>query len=154
MEIRQTCPRRMNSWAPFEKDENLDTWHEDNTCSFCGSLNPAAFMERLERGDIILGPTDKSYKVYVKNNGGEKFKRTYRNCYAEIDKEKPKCTGPKDCTHWVTRETDDTKFYFQHLSEDKMVRFIELLNGKKLNIGYPGYFYSTPYFITYNKPKE
>ena len=56
---------------------------------------------------------------------------------------------PIDQTHWVwaTRESDDSKFYFQHLSEDQMGRFIELLNGKKLKIGYPGYFYQLPYFI-------
>lgn len=44
-------------------------WRVDNTCSYCGSMNPDAFMERLEAGDIQLDPTDKSYKVYVKTQG-------------------------------------------------------------------------------------
>ena len=39
------------------------------------------------------------------------------------------------------------KFYFEHLSEEQMYIFIDLLNAKKLNIGYPGYFYNLPYFI-------
>lgn len=39
------------------------------------------------------------------------------------------------------------KAYFQHLTEDQMRRFIDLLNDKKLKIGHPGYFYTRPYFI-------
>lgn len=42
------------------------------------------------------------------------------------------------------------KFYFQHLSDEQMTRFIELLNAKKINIGYPGYFYTLPFFISYS----
>lgn len=44
-------------------------WRADNTCSYCGSMHPDAFMERLEAGDATLDPTDKSYKVYVKTQG-------------------------------------------------------------------------------------
>jgi hypothetical protein len=39
------------------------------------------------------------------------------------------------------------KFYFQHLSETQMLRFIELYNSKALKLGYPGHFYTLPYFI-------
>ena len=38
------------------------------------------------------------------------------------------------------------KFYFQHLSDDDRTRFIELYNAKRMKLGYPGYFYSRPYF--------
>ncbi len=48
---------------------------------------------------------------------------------------------------WTTREIEQTKFYFQHLSEEQMRRFIELLNGKKLKLDFPGHFYRLPYFI-------
>lgn len=40
-----------------------------------------------------------------------------------------------------------TKFYFQHLSKDQMVRFIELFCDKKLNVAGGG-FYVLPFFMT------
>ena len=39
-------------------------WTSEGKCSYCGSLSPALLFEAIERGDE-LGPTDKSYKVYV-----------------------------------------------------------------------------------------
>ena len=126
---------------------------EDNTCSHCGSFDPDLLMARLEAGDVELGPTDKSYKVYLRNKGGAPFLQHYRNCPKDA-----KCTGPDDCTHWVTRETSSGKFYFQHLSAEQKTRFVELLNDKRLHIGYPGHFYSLPFFLTYvgepKKPQE
>ena len=85
-------------------------WRLDSTCSYCGSLNPEAFMRRVEAGDEV-GPTDKDYKVYLHG-------------------------GPF------------TKFYFEHLSRDQKVKFVELLNAKKINFGAPGYFYVKPFFIS------
>jgi hypothetical protein len=41
---------------------------------------------------------------------------------------------------------DTKKFYFQHLNEEQMTKFIELYNQKKFNFEYPGHFYVTPYF--------
>lgn len=38
------------------------------------------------------------------------------------------------------------KFYFQHLSDADKTRFIELFNTKKMKIGMPGHFYTTPFF--------
>lgn len=38
------------------------------------------------------------------------------------------------------------KFYFQHLSEEEQVKFIDLCNEQKINLAYPGYFYVLPYF--------
>lgn len=40
------------------------------------------------------------------------------------------------------------KFYFQHLSPGGKLKFIELLNQRKLNIGPPGYFYVLPFFVS------
>jgi hypothetical protein len=62
------CPQRIE--GPFRYPDK-DTWRSDDTCSHCGSMNPDILMKRLEAGNIELGPTDKSYKVYVKNAGGE-----------------------------------------------------------------------------------
>lgn len=137
------CPRRVGSGldSPVFNLPALDHWRDDGTCSFCGSLNPDVFMARVEAGDVQLEPTDKSYKVYVQNSGGEAFKRSYRDC--------PKgatCTGPKDCTHWVTREQPSSKFYFQHLSTAQRHRFVELMNAQRLKLAFPGHFYVLPFF--------
>jgi hypothetical protein len=91
-------------------------WRKDGTCSYCGSLNNDYFMERLEKGDVECGPTDKSYKVYVVNAGGEPL-------------------------------PTPGKFYFQHLTRDQMQRFVEMANGGLIAMGYPGHFYTLPFFI-------
>lgn len=138
-----TCPRRMSDWGPWNRAEGLDKYRDsDHSCTFCGSLDPDVLMARLEAGDVELGPTDKSYKVYVRNLGGEKFKQSYRGS---------NCPGGEDPTKWVwtTREQDETKFYFQHLSREQKLRFIELLNERKLRLGYPGHFYTRPFFISF-----
>ena len=145
--VKMKCPRRQE--GPFKLSEN-DQYTDDDTCSYCGSLNPDTLMARLELGDIELGPTDKNYKIYVENKEGPKFKRSYRQG-CDMGKPGSKCTGPEDCIHRFTEERDHSKFYFQHLSEDQMKRFIDLLNDKKIKIGYPGYFYVRPFFVAPSK---
>jgi len=140
-----TCPRRAEGFGHGE--EGKDSWREDNTCSFCGSLNPAEVLARVEAGTATLGPTDKNYKVYVKNSGGDPFKQTYRNCPRDSA-----CKGPNDCAHWVTRPMQETKAYFQHFSKEQCLKFIDLLNAKKLRLGYPGHFYVRPFFIAKPQP--
>jgi hypothetical protein len=124
----------------------------DNSCTFCGSLNPDVFMARLEKGDVSLTPTDKSYKVYIRNEGGEQFKQSFRDCYSQSPDRKPTCAGPDDCPHWVTREIGDTKFYFEHLSPEQQLRFLALLNERKLRLNYPGFFYRLPFFLRLGPP--
>lgn len=75
-------------------------------------------MERLERADVEVGPTDKSYKVYVRNRGGELFVNRY-----------------------------ETKFYFDHFTTVQMQRFVELNNAGMIALGAPGYFYTLPFFV-------
>ncbi len=135
------CPRRAENPMADRMFPGPDTIRSDGTCSYCGSVDPDVLMARLEAGDVELGPTDKSYKVYLKNNGGAPFQQSYRDCPSDS-----KCTGPDDCTHWVTREAGNAKFYFQHLSDEQQKRFIELHNDRKLHIGYPGHFYARPFF--------
>ncbi len=43
-------------------------------------------------------------------------------------------------------EHGETKFYFQHFSQEDKQRFIQMLNDGKMKIGYPGYFYRLPFF--------
>lgn len=55
-------------------------------------------------------------------------------------------------THWIQvaprGERRESKFYFEHLSDEQKTRFIELLNAGKLNLREPGHFYRLPFFIT------
>lgn len=99
-------------------------WRGDLTCSWCGSLHPKLFMERLHEQTIKLIPTDKNYKVYVENHGGEPF------------------VGVRP------------KFYFQHLDDRQKNDFVDLLNAQKVLLGYPGRFYVPPFFCKFRPPNE
>lgn len=57
------CPRRAESFTHLTPPES-DVWRPDGTCSYCGSMNPDAFMSAVKSG-AVLGTTDKAYKVYV-----------------------------------------------------------------------------------------
>ena len=58
------CPRRDEMFggagARVFKLPDEDHWRENNTCSYCGSMNPDEFMAKCEAG-IVLGASDKSY---------------------------------------------------------------------------------------------
>jgi hypothetical protein len=60
--------------------------------------------------------------------------------------------GPTDKNYkvyvngWEPNGSNGGKFYFQHLSREQQDEFIGLLNAKTVHIGYPGYFYTLPYF--------
>lgn len=151
---KTTCPRRLESPMP-QGGIYEDHYREDGTCSYCGSMNPDTFMQRLLAGDIEVGPTDKSYKVYVRNRGGEGFKQTYRNCPVHPCPDVTDADGKanvNNCTHWVTRDVEDTKFYFQHLTPAQQDSFIQLHNEGKIHYGFPGYLYTTPYFCQKTTP--
>lgn len=145
------CPRAAENGggpdSPFKPPFNGEaTWREDETCSYCGSLNPDTLMRRLRAGDVILGTTDKNYKIYVINDGGEPFKQSHRDCPKEEGKPWPG-HGPDECEHWVTREVGQTKFYFQHLSGEQQQEFVDLLNAKRLKFEGGIGFNRLPFFI-------
>ena len=119
------CPRR-NEVFNSSAYSTSDHWREDDTCSFCGSLNPELVLEWMRTGQCSLGPTDKNYKVYVEKTDGTKHSK------------------------------GADKFYFMHLSEDQMQEFIRICNlrPRPFEIGYPGRFYVLPYFLTYGPPKD
>lgn len=131
------CGRRGEGGIASRLAPSHDEWRADGTCSYCGSMSPDELFRVIDAGGE-LGPTDKNYKVYVR---GEGLKQSYRDCPKDAV-----CTGPGDCTHWVTRSVPESKFYFQHLDKAQRTRFIDLLNAKKLVIGYPGHFYRLPFF--------
>lgn len=61
---KHTCPRRADHFSPDRNETGVDSWRDDGTCSYCGSLSGDAFM-CLAEAKAELGPTDKNYKVYV-----------------------------------------------------------------------------------------
>lgn len=75
----QTCPRRMAEAGPWRHRENLDRWRRSpvgDICSFCGSLEPERFLQRLHEG-WYLGPTDKRYKAYLGPEVGTQHAKFY-----------------------------------------------------------------------------
>jgi hypothetical protein len=65
------CPRRIENPSIFNYPDS-DEWRSDGTCSYCGSISPEKFFEAIA-DSVEIGPTDKSYKVYVKLPGFAKF---------------------------------------------------------------------------------
>jgi hypothetical protein len=68
----QTCPRRSELGVASQVFKDPDYWRLDNTCSYCGGLNPERFLEEVRNGAEVE-PTNKSYKAYVHVN-----KRMYK----------------------------------------------------------------------------
>lgn len=62
--------------------------------------------------------------------------------------------GPTDKNYKAYVGAHEGKFYYQHLSEEQRKEFIALLNEKKVSIGYPGYFYVLPFFVSYEATEE
>lgn len=143
MQTKFTCPRRPASPVFNASEQDADWWNSmDGTCTYCGSMNPEAFMARLEAGDVELGATDKDYKVYVTNAGGAQFKQTYRDDQADT------FHGHEDPRHhWITRDVQQTQFYFYHLSREQMIRVVEIYNAKRIKFGGGIAFYVLPFFI-------
>lgn len=158
MSNEHMCPRR-DEGAAGQIFTGPDTWRPNGTCSFCGSMNPDTLMELLESGGAELGPTDKSYKVYVSrlnpiagqiirigSDSGPAFDRAGMPSRSDLTPEEIKANHyHRDITGPAAPMTHE-KFYFRHLSDDQRKRFVELLNEKRLKIGYPGHFYALPFF--------
>lgn len=172
MSEKQTCPRRMTDWGPWEREEELDNWkgkgglvgQKGRRCSFCGSMHPDQFMQHLRDG-AVLGPTDKNYKAYLHAPITDEMvaqakKRWLGGTQADIIRTALRNEGSDGAAigqalekHWVDYErkniyTEDIgKFYYQHLSQEQRQEFIDMLNDKTMYIGYPGYIYVRPFFI-------
>jgi hypothetical protein len=81
--VTHTCPRRHENGmhlrgGPFKgAGEDLDEYvpghglsGQPSGCSYCGSMSPQDFMHAVVEGKQI-GPTDKSYKLYVGDYEGK-----------------------------------------------------------------------------------
>lgn len=142
----QTCPRRLNEPGPWERKEDLDTWgtrppigmpvlDPEPVCSFCGSLHPERFLELAGEGWVVE-PTTKSYKAYL----------------AEVLQGEPILATPEGPMPAVANRR--AKFYFQHLDEAQMRRFVDLYNTNVMRIGLPGYFEVLPFFMKIGQPSR
>jgi len=166
-----TCPRRDDLAAfgmPRQGNEGEDRWRGPDhngvrTCSYCGSLHPDDFM-RLAKDRVRLGPTDKNYKVYVDipETQGDELRVISASCednkpswgtqkWEVADLEILRRDGWGGSNYkWMLRAprgvTAFGKFYFQHLSLEQRIEFVDLINQKTLNIGDPGFFYRMPFF--------
>lgn len=59
------CPRRTCEIGPWSiEEDDSDSWKENGTCSFCGSLKPENVIELIKQGNTITR-TDKNYKIYL-----------------------------------------------------------------------------------------
>lgn len=68
------CPRRDENPGPFAGNDQPtpDHWQDRDgrqACSYCGSLEPDAFMALATFGNPVE-PTDKSYKAYIRTEKG------------------------------------------------------------------------------------
>lgn len=134
------CPQRLlNEGAHVKAHTPSDQFGSDDTCSYCGSLNPETFIARIKAGDVEAVPTDKDYKAYLTNKGGAPFSLRHRTCSPRECNEAP-------CTHWTVSSREETKFYFVHLSIPQQEEFIALHNDSKINYAFPGHLYTTPFF--------
>lgn len=162
---KQRCPRRIESPNPlaYGGEHALpDDWERRHgadgprACSYCGSLHPDDFMAAVRDGLAELGPTDKSYKVYVVIQSILYTPRQYRLVDGVETDIKEYAPAPAHL-----------KFYFQHLNVDQRREFVDLYNERprrqyssedmtfevveegtsKVNVGYPGYFYQLPFFM-------
>jgi hypothetical protein len=64
METKFTCPKRKEVSILTESNIGKDFWDADETCSYCGGLNPSRFLELAALGTLVT-PTDKEYKCYI-----------------------------------------------------------------------------------------
>ena len=70
------CPRRDDrisfaGYSPiFDSAREGTDKYVNGGCSYCGSMPPSEFFDRIDQG-VEIGPTDKGYKVYVE--GRRKF---------------------------------------------------------------------------------
>lgn len=166
MTTMHTCPRRMSEIGPWERTEGLDEYRADHGmvgqpcgCTFCGSMPPGDFLDAVRAGAEI-GPTDKSYKLYIDlpNPTPDKLyvlgtsyqsqpmrdetwvawdemtaeQRAVAADYLRGDMHRP--------THlkFGPRPQLNAKFYTPHLSPQQSAEFWQLWQSGQVNWGYPG----------------
>jgi hypothetical protein len=177
----------MNEFGPWERTEGLDEYTAGHGlvgqpagCSFCGSMPPDDFMAAVKAGAEI-GPTDKSYKFYVKwVNPEPDALYVIGSTNAEAKPVKGEWPGGGlDWYGWdelsaeqmeIVRRDDydrdgyrpkflgfgirpniDAKFYTPHLSPEQGREFFDLWQAGQVHWGYPGHPYRRLYLPGFEK---
>lgn len=159
------CPRRSEA---SRQSPGPDRWNDHASistgigpcCSYCGSLNPETFMDKIRNGWIVE-PTDKNYKAYLDQpytveelahiKTDSLIWQHVRKMKLDEGMSDDEATAAADA-HWDKYEAPSrkgrmvAKFYYQHLDEQQRAEFRELHNAGLMRLAEPGYFYVTPYF--------
>lgn len=84
------CPRREENPNSGTMFPGWDEWRDLGLhCSYCGSTNPARFLELVKAGREI-GPTDKNYKAYVDTSSlaeGRTSDKFYFQHFSKLEQE-------------------------------------------------------------------
>ena len=84
------CPRVDEIPDTYRFKSKIKTyWRWDGTCSSCGSISPDQFFSAIAAGAVI-GPTDKSYKVYVEGKAAPKVSGACKFYFQHLSKEQKK----------------------------------------------------------------
>lgn len=158
-----TCPARDDAPELRDKWEALLTG--EFSCSYCGSLPPARFMELARQGWYLI-PTDNAHKVYLGPPLPDETKARLKKLWREKWRAVAFTACREDDSRPTAQEVEDKlehlwdahgaaqawtparhySFYFAHLSVEQQHEFVAMYNENKLNVGHPGHFYVPPYF--------
>ena len=168
------CPRR-NEFAGTALGNALgpDAWQDltkafggDNsagpTCSYCGSIRPEEFLEKV-RGGWIVVPTDQRSRCYLdkpyepaemnkikERNGGWQVVRQDRLSDGDTEEEAAAAAD----AWWTENEAPGIggrsagTLYYAHLDAPQQAEFLELYRSGAMRMAWPGKFNATPSFTT------
>lgn len=170
--VRFTCPRRTEMWSVGKHTRDADSYQpgrgmagQPRGCTYCGSLPPDDFMDAV-RGGAVLGPTDKTYKIYLDvpnpepaairasgtSNGrtspGEGWVAVRDMTHEQAAALDQAGLLVDDRTKYVLFSTSPVlhcKFYTPHLSPEQSAEFWDLTQAGRVAWGYPGYPYAKLY---------
>lgn len=163
---RHTCPYRRLAAKPARTAQYQDAWVRRDTggtgevtCSWCGSLQPARFMELAGQGWIVLpGDTDDQAGIGEPATSAQAA-RSKAGWLAA--RGVPAACGRRAAAiaRAAEREWEEHgaplapgarqgEVRFLHLSAAHRAAFARLHDTGKLAIGFPGAFYVTPWFMT------
>jgi hypothetical protein len=136
-----TCPRRMTQFGPWPREEGLDDFKKGR-CSFCGSASQEDFLQAIRDGKSI-GPTDKSYKLYLSEplTDEQKAERRQQQIgrYVGMGMSEDVASAEADKDTVLGEGAHLGKFYTHHLTDQALVDEFDALWGEgKINWGYPG----------------
>ncbi|AVT76627.1 hypothetical protein RPPS3_25640 [Rhodopseudomonas palustris] len=84
-QVGHLCPRRSDG-APASFAKRRDWWlkrqDEQRSCSYCGSMHPDDLFAAINAGAELV-PTDKDYKLYVRNGDARQEEFYFQHFTAE-----------------------------------------------------------------------